>query len=189
MFLLAAFSELNARQISDAILRPRFCTLSQSKGFSRKSPGILRGGRYPISRALILTFIFFCELPVMGGGWCSLASLFLIRVGVPCEVIEKNAVVQDNSEMHLGKTSTDVTLFLLLCLFPREKVNLLEAGFGLQFFCGWHWSWLLVEAFSFLLSGKLDSTMIWFLFVMALALADIYCLCLGFPLWRDLYRK
>lgn len=48
-------------------------------------------------------------------------------------------MTQDNSEMHLGKTSTDVTVFFTSLSLPkREKVNLLEAGFGLQFFRGWH---------------------------------------------------
>jgi len=64
MFPLAAFSELNSRQISDAILCPRFSTFSQSEGFSNNLQEFLLGGCYQITRALI--FFFFCGLSVMG---------------------------------------------------------------------------------------------------------------------------
>lgn len=61
MFLLAAFSELNARRISDAILHPRFCTLSQSEGFSSNLQEFLLGGCCPITRVLIFFLWAFSD--------------------------------------------------------------------------------------------------------------------------------
>lgn len=65
---------------------------------------------------------------------CSLASIFLVELGVQHKVPVTNAVVQDNAEAHLVKTPANVAVFLLLC--KGEKVYLHEVRFDLKF-CRW----------------------------------------------------
>lgn len=49
-----------------------------------------------------------------------LVILFLLGLRVQCEVIVTSAVIP-NSETPSGKTSTSATVFLLLCLFSRDR--------------------------------------------------------------------
>lgn len=132
-------------------------------------------------------FVWWMEINAL------LVILFLLGLRVQCEVIVTSAVIP-NSETPSGKTSTSAAVFLLLCLFPRDRKCITSAWGQLwsanaNALCGWHWSWLLAESFAFQRSGKQDWSMICFVFVMALALVVIYYLCDSFRLCRGLYRK
>lgn len=171
-FLLAAFSELNARQISDAVLHPRFYTPSQWERFPSNPWEFRSGGCYPRT---ILGFDFFsCGLSLMSGDQRNLASLCLSGWGVQCGAIVTNAVIQDDGKTHLDKTPT-----VFLCLFQREGTSWGQVWFALLL-----WMALRLAAcrsFLFSVKCKIRLEYDWFLFVMALALDVNYYLRHGFP--------